>query len=141
VADWNETNREVIEEFRANAGAVDGAMGGYFKGKPMLLLHTTGAKTGAERVTPLMYLDDGDRRFVFASKGGAPDNPDWFYNLKANPDVAVEVGTERYPARATVITGAERDRIYAAQVAVLPQFGDYEKSTTRTIPVVEVTPV
>jgi deazaflavin-dependent oxidoreductase (nitroreductase family) len=140
VADWNETNREVIEEFRANAGAVDEAMGGYFEGKPMLLLHTTGAKTGAERVTPLMYLDDGDRRFVFASKGGAPDNPDWFYNLKANPDVAVEVGTERYPARATVITGPERDRIYAAQVAVLPQFGDYEKSTSRTIPVVEVTP-
>ncbi len=136
MADWNETNRPVIDEFRANGGEVNEAMGGYFKGKPLLLLHTTGAKTGAERVTPLMYLDEVDRRYVFASQGGAPDNPDWYHNLKANPDVTVETGTGSYPARATEVTGGERDRIYAAQVAAFPQFGDYEQKTTRKIPVI-----
>jgi deazaflavin-dependent oxidoreductase (nitroreductase family) len=136
MSEFDEMNREVLAEFRANAGVVDTAAGGYFKGKPVLVLHTTGAKTGRERETPLMYLDEGDDRFVFASKGGAPNHPDWYHNLKANPDVTVDVGTESYPATARVITGPERDRIYAAQVAAFPQFGDYEQKTTRKIPVI-----
>ncbi|HSI31775.1 MAG TPA: nitroreductase family deazaflavin-dependent oxidoreductase [Miltoncostaeaceae bacterium] len=136
MGEFDDMNREVVAEFRSNQGVVDTAAGGYFKGKPVLILHTTGAKTGAERANPLMYLDEGDRRFVFASKGGAPDNPDWYYNLKANPGVTVEMGTESYPATASVITGPERDRIYAEQVAAFPQFGEYEQKTTRRIPVV-----
>lgn len=136
MSEFDDMNREVVAEFRSNQGVVDNAAGGYFKGKPMLILHTTGAKTGAERANPLMYLDEGDRRFVFASKGGAPDNPDWYYNLKANPDVTVEMGTGSYPATASVITGPERDRIYAEQAAAFPQFGEYEQKTTRKIPVV-----
>ena len=136
MSEFDDMNREVVAEFRSNQGVVDTAAGGYFKGKPMLILHTTGAKTGAERANPLMYLDEGDRRFVFASKGGAPDHPDWYYNLKANPGVTVEMGTESYPATASVITGPERDRIYAEQVAAFPQFGEYEQKTTRKIPVV-----
>ena len=134
--DFDDMNREVLAEFRANGGVVDTAAGGYFEGKPVLVLHTTGAKTGRQRETPLMYLDEGDDRYVFASKGGAPHHPDWYHNLKANPDVTVETGSDSYPARARVITGAERDRVYAAQVEAYPQFGDYEKKTTRTIPVV-----
>ena len=136
MSEFDDMNREVVAEFRSNQGVVDTAAGGYFKGKPVLILHTTGAKTGAERANPLMYLDEGDRRFVFASKGGAPDNPDWYYNLKANPGVTIEMGTESYPATASVITGPERDRIYAEQVAAFPQFGEYEQKTTRKIPVV-----
>ena len=136
MSEFDEMNREVLAEFRANAGVVDTAAGGYFKGKPVLVLHTTGAKTGRERETPLMYLDEGADRYVFASKGGAPNHPDWYHNLKANPDVTVDVGTKSYPATARVITGPERDRIYAAQVAAFPQFGDYEQKTTRKIPVV-----
>ncbi|MEZ0284156.1 MAG: nitroreductase family deazaflavin-dependent oxidoreductase [Thermoleophilia bacterium] len=136
MGEFDDMNREVVAEFRSNQGVVDTAAGGYFKGKPVLILHTTGAKTGAERANPLMYLDEGDRRFVFASKGGAPHNPDWYYNLKANPGVTVEMGTESYPATASVITGPERDRIYAEQVAAFPQFGEYEQKTTRRIPVV-----
>ena len=136
MSEFDEMNREVLAEFRANAGVVDTAAGGYFKGKPVLVLHTTGARTGRERETPLMYLDEGDDRYVFASKGGAPNHPDWYHNLKGNPDVTVDVGTESYPATARVITGPERDRIYAAQVAAFPQFGDYEQKTTRQIPVV-----
>ena len=136
MGEFDDMNREVVAEFRSNQGVVETAAGGYFKGKPVLILHTTGAKTGAERANPLMYLDEGDRRFVFASKGGAPHNPDWYYNLKANPGVTVEMGTESYPATASVITGPERDRIYAEQVAAFPQFGEYEQKTTRRIPVV-----
>ena len=136
MSEFDEMNREVLAEFRANAGVVDTAAGGYFKGKPVLVLHTTGARTGRERETPLMYLDEGDDRYVFASKGGAPNHPDWYHNLKGNPDVTVDVGTESYPATARVITGPERDRIYAAQVAAFPQFGDYEQKTTRKIPVI-----
>jgi deazaflavin-dependent oxidoreductase (nitroreductase family) len=136
MSEFDEMNREVLAEFHANAGFVDTAAGGFFKGKPVLVVHTTGARTGKERVNPLMYLDEGDDRYVFASNGGAPNHPDWYHNLKANPDVTVEVGTASYPARARVITGPERDRIYADQVAAHPQFGDYEKKTTRTIPVI-----
>jgi len=136
MSDFDEMNREVLAEFRANAGVVDTAAGGYFKGKPVLVVHSTGAKTGKARINPLMYLDEGDDRYVFASKGGAPHNPDWYHNLKANPEVTVEAGTESYPAVAREITGPERDRVYAAMADAFPQFGDYQEKTTRKIPVI-----
>ncbi len=134
--DWDEYNRQVIEEFRAN----DGRVGGPFEGAPMVLLHTTGARTGNERINPLMYLPDGDRVVVFASKGGAPDNPDWYHNLVANPRVTIEVGDATRPAVARPVTGEERDRLYAEQVRRYPQFGEYEKKTSRRIPVVAIDP-
>ena len=129
MVDWNS---EIIREFRENAGKV----GGPFEGAPVLLLTTRGAKSGKTRVNPAMYLPDGGRIFVFASKGGAPTNPDWYHNLIANPDVTVEVGTETFQAKATVVTGEDRDAIYARQAALYPQFGEYEKKTTRKIPVI-----
>jgi deazaflavin-dependent oxidoreductase (nitroreductase family) len=130
--DWNGWNRDVIEEFRANEGRV----GGRFEGAPMVLLHTTGARTGQERVNPLMYLPDGGRVVVFASKGGAPENPDWYYNLVANPDVTIELGSETRPATARVAGPDERDTLYAEQARRYPQFAEYQKLTTRKIPVV-----
>jgi deazaflavin-dependent oxidoreductase (nitroreductase family) len=136
MSEFDEMNREVLAEFRANAGVVDTAAGGYFKGKPVLVVHATGARTGKARVNPLMYLDEGDNRYVFASKGGAPHNPDWYYNLKANPEVTVETGTESYPAVAREITGPDRDRVYAAMAAAWPQFGEYQENTARKIPVI-----
>ncbi len=128
----NDWNSEIIKEFREHRGKV----GGMFEGAPLLLLTTKGAKSGKTRVNPMMYLPNGDRMFVFASKGGAPTNPDWYHNLVADPEVAVEVGTETFPAKATVITGKERDDIYAKQAALYPGFAEYEKKTTRKIPVV-----
>jgi deazaflavin-dependent oxidoreductase (nitroreductase family) len=128
----SEANKKVIEEFRANAGKV----GGYFEQMPLVLLHTTGAKSGSERINPLAYLRDDDRIFVFASYGGAPHHPDWYWNLKAHPDVTVEVGTESYQATATEITGEERDRLYAEQGGRLPQFAEYQQKTARRIPVI-----
>jgi len=132
MPDWNEWNNAVIAEFRANAGKV----GGQFEGAPVLLLTTTGAKSGLPRTNPLMYLDDGDRLLVFASKGGAPEDPDWYRNLFANPEATVEVGTETFAAKAVVITGAERDRLYARQAERYPQFAEYQAKAARTIPVV-----
>jgi deazaflavin-dependent oxidoreductase (nitroreductase family) len=134
--DFNDFNRKVIDEFRANGGHV----GGPFEGSPMVLLHTTGAKSGKERINPLMYLRDGDRILVFASKGGAPTHPDWYRNLVANPSVTIEVGEETTPGVATVLTGEERDRLYAEQARRRPQFAEYQKKTNRTIPVVAITP-
>ncbi len=128
-------NRAVIDEFRANGGR----LGGNFEGAPMLLLHSTGARSGKERVNPMMYLADGDRLVVFASKAGAPTNPDWYHNLVANPDASVEVGDETFDVRATVLIGAERDRLFARQAQLYPGFKDYESRTTRTIPVVALT--
>ena len=125
-------NGPIIEEFRSNEGQV----GGFFEGKPVLLLTTTGAKTGRQHVNPAMYLSDGDRWVVFASKGGAPKHPDWYHNVVANPAVTIEVGTETIEGRAEVITGEERDRLYAKQTELYPQFGEYEQQTTRTIPVI-----
>jgi deazaflavin-dependent oxidoreductase (nitroreductase family) len=132
VSDWNQ---KIVEEFRAREGRV----GGPFEGAPMLLLHTTGARTGAERVNPMMYLTEGDRVFVFASKAGMPTNPDWYHNLVAHPEVEVEMGTERFPAVARPVTGDERDRIYAEQAKRYPGFAEYQEKTTRAIPVVELT--
>ena len=125
-------NAGVIKEFRDNEGKV----GGRFEDAPVLLLTTKGARTGMTRVHPMMYLQDGDRVLVFASKGGAPAHPDWYHNLFTNPDVTVEVGTETYAARATVLTGDERDEKYAQQATLYPGFAEYEKKTTRKIPVV-----
>lgn len=130
----NERNRAVIEEFRANAGKV----GGSWEGRPLLLLTTTGAKTARSHTTPLMHHREEGRLFVFASKGGAPASPEWYRNLVANPSVTVEIDGERYEARAVVLEGAERDRVYAMQSANFPQFADYQARTERTIPVVEL---
>ena len=131
----NDFNRSIIEEFRSNHGKV----GGPFEGAPMVLLTTTGAKSGATRVNPLAALPDGDDRlYVFASKGGAPTNPDWYYNVLAHPEVEVEFGDDRFAATATPVTGEERDRLYAEQVTRMPGFGDYERKTSRVIPVVEL---
>jgi len=134
MADRDDWNRQVIEEFRANEGKV----GGMFEGMTLLLLHHVGAKSGMERVNPVAYQQVGDSVAVFASKGGAPTNPDWFHNVVANPDVKVEIGTDSYAGRARVATGAERERIWEAQKAKLPQFADYEKKTRREIPVVVI---
>jgi deazaflavin-dependent oxidoreductase (nitroreductase family) len=130
--DFNEMNANVIAEFRANAGKV----GGWFEGQDVILVHTVGAKTGAARVNPLVCLDKGDRLIIFASKGGMPDNPDWYYNLKAHPDVTVEMGTDKFSAHAEMITGEERDRLYAEMAAKMASFSEYETKTAgiRTIP-------
>lgn len=128
----DDRNARVIEEFRANEGRV----GGFFGGSPMVILHSTGARSGRERVTPLVYLPDDGRVVVFATKGGAPENPGWYHNVVAHPEVTVEVGSETYAATATVAAGAERARLWAAQVARMPGFADYEQRTTRTIPVI-----
>jgi deazaflavin-dependent oxidoreductase (nitroreductase family) len=133
MTDANDWNRKIIEEFRAN----DGKVGGMFEGMPLLLLHHVGAKSRTERVNPVAYQRLGDDSVaVFASKGGAPTNPDWFHNVVANPDVTVEVGTERYPATARVATGEERKRIWDAQKAKFPAFAEYEEKSGREIPVV-----
>jgi deazaflavin-dependent oxidoreductase (nitroreductase family) len=129
-----ERNRKVIEEFRANGGKV----GGPFEGRPMILVTTTGARSGQRRTSPLVYTRDGDRIFVVGSKGGAPTHPDWYHNLVANPRVDVEIGSETYAAEAKVITGPERDRVYAKLVGEMPFFADYQTKTTRVIPVVEL---
>lgn len=125
-------NDQIIEEFRAN----DGKIGGNFAGAPMLLLHSTGAKSGAERVTPTMYHDVDGAVAVFASYAGADVNPAWFHNLVAHPDATVELGTDTVPVRARVTEGDERARIWAAQKERFPGFAGYEQKTTREIPVV-----
>ena len=130
MSDWNAA---IIEEFRANEGKV----GGIFEGAPLLLLHHTGAKTKVARVSPLMYQDVEGGYAVFASKGGADTNPDWFYNIRANPETKVEVGTDRVAVVARIVEGEERDRIWGKQKQDWPQFAEYERKTTRdVIPVV-----
>ncbi len=128
----NDWNAAIIEEFRAN----DGRVGGMFDGRPLLLLHHTGARTGTRRVTPLMYQDLADGYAVFASKAGADTNPDWYHNVVANPGTEVEVGTETIRVRARVASGAERDRIWSKQKRDYPQFEEYESKTARVIPVI-----
>ena len=135
-------NAQVIADFNAT----NGKPGGYFKNAPVLLLHSIGAKTGQERTLPLMYLREGDGPwYIFASKGGHPNNPDWYHNLKSNPAAAISIGDgttiSRLNVTARVIDGGdERDAIYARQASLFPQFAEYEKKTERTIPVVELTP-
>jgi deazaflavin-dependent oxidoreductase (nitroreductase family) len=126
-------NNAIIEEFRANAGRV----GGYFDGATVLLLHAVGRRTGLPRVNPLVYLPDGDRFVVFATKGGAPTNPHWYHNLLANPEVEIEVGTETIKVRATEIGDeGERAELYARQVERRPDFATYPKKTSRRIPII-----
>ncbi len=132
MSDPNDWNRKIIEEFRANGGAV----GGPFEGAPLLLLTTTGAKSGRAHTTPVMYLADGDRYVVFASKAGAPTNPAWYHNLRANPRVHLEVGSDAFEAQAVVLTGEERDRLYALQAERFPGFAEYQQKTVRVIPVI-----
>ncbi|MEU7765792.1 nitroreductase family deazaflavin-dependent oxidoreductase [Nocardia sp. NPDC049190] len=132
--DFDAMNREVIREFREN----DGKVGGVFEGKPLVLVHHIGAKSGIERIAPLVPFLDDDRIYIFASKGGADSDPHWYGNLVAHPEVTVELGTETFSATARVLTGAERDEIYAEQSAVQPQFADYQRSTKRLIPVIEL---
>jgi deazaflavin-dependent oxidoreductase (nitroreductase family) len=128
----NDFNQSLIEEFRAN----DGKVTGVFAGRPLLLLTTTGARSGQPRVSPLVYTTDGDRIVIIASKGGAPTNPDWYHNMVANPVVTVEMPGETFQARATVAEGTERTRLYDAQAALMPGFAEYQQKTTRQIPVV-----
>jgi deazaflavin-dependent oxidoreductase (nitroreductase family) len=129
VSDWND---KIIAEFRANGGKV----GGPFEGASMLLLHTTGVKTGQERVTPLVYQADGDDLVIFASYGGADRNPAWFANLTAHPDTSVELGSDVVAVRARVAAGDERERLWSRQKELVPGFADYEAKTSRQIPVV-----
>lgn len=133
MTDWNS---KIIEEFRANGGKV----GGGFEGAPLLLLHTRGARTGQERVNPVMYQKVDGGYAVFASKGGAPHNPDWYYNLLAHPRVTAEIGTGTADLVAREAEGDERDRIWNAQKAAWPGFADYERNTTRQIPVIILEP-
>ncbi len=133
MTDWN---AQIIEEFRANEGKV----GGMFEGGTLLLLHSTGAKTSKERVNPLMYQEVDGGYAVFASKAGAPDNPDWYYNLKANPEAIVEVGTDTVAVEAKEVVGEERDEIFERQKQAWPGFAEYEQNTDRTIPVMVLEP-
>lgn len=130
-------NAKVIEEFQANEGRV----GGMFEGAPLLLLHHTGARTGTARINPLVYLPDDGRYVIFASKAGAPTNPDWYHNLKAHPEVRIEVGPDTIDVTATEAQGEERDRLFATQEQRMSNFGEYaEKTEGRIIPVIVLTP-
>ena len=125
-------NKKIIEEFRAN----DGKVGGYFANNTLLLLHTTGARSGQERINPLVTFEDGDRLVIIASKGGAPANPDWYYNVVANPLVSVEYGTEKFKARATITSEPECTQLYEHMESKFAIFSEYKERAKRTIPVV-----
>lgn len=130
MAGWNES---IIEEFRANEGRV----GGRFEGRPLLLLHHRGARTGIERVNPVAYQSLGEGAWaIFGSKGGAPTNPDWYHNLKGNPEAKIEVGTETIDVKARIADGDERERIWTKQKEDMPGFTEYDQRTTRPIPVI-----
>ncbi|MGW2147690.1 nitroreductase family deazaflavin-dependent oxidoreductase [Nonomuraea bangladeshensis] len=132
----NDFNQQIIDEFRANEGRV----GGMFEGSPLLLLTTTGARSGRQVTTPVMYLPDGERYVIIASNAGADTHPAWYHNLRAHPVATVEVGTETFQAKAVPVEGEERDQLYARMVAVAPQFADYERKTSRRIPVLALNP-
>ena len=133
--DFDGFNQQVMSEFHAKAGK----LGGRFEGLDVLILTTTGARTGQTRWHPLVYSKDGDRFVIAASKGGAPSSPDWFHNLVANPSAVIEVGADVIAVKAAIATGVERDRLYAQHAANMPQFLEYAKNTTRVIPVVVLT--
>jgi len=137
MTEREDRNTRIIQEFRTNHGKV----GGYFEGRPLLLLTMRGAKTGRERTTPLAYLADGERYVIFATKGGAPTNPAWYYNVAANPDVTIEVGDRRIQAEARVTNEPERTELYRRQAERWPAFAEYPKKTSRTIPVIVLEPV
>lgn len=132
--DFNAMNRKVIDDFRSNGGKATGG----FESMPLVLVHHVGAKSGTERIAPLVYFGEGDRIFIFASKGGSDQNPAWYHNLLANPKTTIELGTETYEVLARELTGAERDEYYAKQAAAQPQFAEYQTNTTRVIPVIEL---
>ena len=132
MASPDDFNTQLIEEYRATGGNVTGV----FAGRPLMLLTTTGKKSGQPRTAPLVYTTDGDALVVIASKGGAPTNPDWYHNLRANPLVTVELGAETFQARARVTAGDERERLYANQAELMPAFADYQRKSPRQIPVV-----
>jgi deazaflavin-dependent oxidoreductase (nitroreductase family) len=132
MSERNDFNGALIAEFRANRGKV----GGPFANSPLLILTTTGAKSGQPRTHPLVYTTDGDRLVVIASKGGAPTNPAWYHNLVANPTATVELPDETFQVRAVVAKGKERDRLFDQQAALMPGFADYQRNTTRQLPVV-----
>jgi deazaflavin-dependent oxidoreductase (nitroreductase family) len=131
----SEYNQKIIDEFRANGGVVTG------RGRTLLLLHTIGAKSHTEHVTPVAHTMDRERFVIIASKGGSPNHPDWYYNIAANPKVTVEVGTEKFEAQAAIQSEPERIRLYNQMAEVMPGFAEYQKRTTRTIPVVLLTRV
>ncbi len=135
MPDMNEFNRNIIQEFRANGGKV----GGQFANAPLLLLTMTGAKSGRQLTSPLAYSTDGERLVIIASKAGAPHNPDWYHNLVAHPEVTVELGGQRFRARAALAEGGERERLFQNQARQMPVFNDYQKKTTRQIPVFVLT--
>ena len=137
MSEFDDFNAKVIEEFRANGGKV----GGPFEGAPMILVHHVGAKSGTERVAPMVWFPDGDRLLIVASKAGAPTNPDWYHNLKAHPRVDVEVGTETFPVVVEELPRAERDEKWAQIAAASPGFAEYQQKTTRVIPVLALTRV
>jgi deazaflavin-dependent oxidoreductase (nitroreductase family) len=126
-------NTQLIEDLRAHGGE---ATYGPFAGRPLVILTTVGARSGQRRETPLVYTRDGDRHVVIASKGGAPVHPGWFHNLVANPGVTLEVLGERFEARARVTEGEERERLFRSQADMMPGFDEYQRRTTRRIPVV-----
>lgn len=132
IHDLNDWDRQIIEEFRANGGKV----GGQFAGAPLLLLTTTGAKSGEPRTRPLAYLSDGGRIYVFAGNRGAPTNPSWYHNLIAHPDVTVELGTETFEARAIVMDSTEEDRLWSIQLQKMPTLAELREKITRKFPVV-----
>jgi deazaflavin-dependent oxidoreductase (nitroreductase family) len=135
MSSFGDFNAYTIAEFHKNHGKV----GGNFEGAPLLLLHTVGKRSGKPRVNPVMYLKDGERYLVFASKGGADTHPDWFLNLKARPDIKIEVGDETIDVRAEEIKGPEHDALYARQAKLFPNFAEYQRKTKRVIPVVALT--
>jgi deazaflavin-dependent oxidoreductase (nitroreductase family) len=127
-----EFNRQLVEEFRANGGEVTGR----FAGRPLLFLSSTGAKSGRVYTTPLVYTKDKDRFVVIASKGGAPTNPDWYHNLVAHPTATIELGSERFPVKAVVTIGEERERLFKHQAEEMPNFAEYQKNTRPKIPMI-----
>lgn len=131
----SDVDRAIIAEFRSHGGRV----GGPFEGTPVLLLSTTGAKSGELRTTPVLYLRDGERWVIFASKAGSPENPSWYHNLVATPTAEIEVGTEKFAVEATATSGEERDRLFAEQASRQPQFDEYAERTSRLIPVIALT--
>ena len=134
MPDRNDWNRATIEEFRANKGKV----GGFWEGRPLLLITTTGAKSGRHHTNPVMYMREDGHLYIFASKGGAPAHPDWYHNLLAHPAVTVELEDEKFNATAKPVKGEERDEIYARWARQYPQFQEYQEKTSRKIPVIEL---
>ncbi len=132
MSDWN---KKIIEEFRANQGKV----GGHFENMTLLLLHTTGAKSGKARINPVVYIENGDELVIIASKGGAPTHPDWYHNIVANPNIDVEVRVEKFQAEANVAQEPERTNLYQKMASQYPFFNEYQQKTERIIPVVKLT--